>query len=184
MAHLKTCLLLLASLLPLFSVAADGDVKALRGKPSTEQIVDALKPTPDDNAKPRTRGLSLGGSQASAADTGWARALDLEVKFQFNSDQLSADGAEVVERLAAALQAKELAKVKKVVLEGHADATGDPDYNMALSLRRAQAVRDVLASKPELHIEFKAVGKGISEPADPANPTAPINRRVRVVVGG
>lgn len=184
MAPLKTSLIVLATLLPMLSVAADGDVKALRGKPSTEQIVDALKPTGDEGGKPKTRGLSLGGNQASAADTGWARSLDLEVKFQFNSDQLSADGAEVVERLAAALQAKELAKVKKVVLEGHADATGDPDYNMALSLRRAQTVRDVLASKPGLRVELKAVGKGISEPADPAHPTDPINRRVRVVVGG
>ena len=182
----RTCLILIAALLPAAALAADGAVKALRGKPSTEQIVDALKPDADEaTSRPKTRGLSLGGSQAStAADTGFARALDLEVKFQFNSDQLSADGTEVVERLAAALQAKELARVRTVTLEGHADATGDPGYNMALSLRRAQAVREVLAAKPGLRIEFKAVGKGISEPADPANPTDPINRRVRVIVGG
>jgi outer membrane protein OmpA-like peptidoglycan-associated protein len=186
MVNLKCSVALLACLLPFAANCQESGVKSLRGKPSTEQIIEALNPGAEAAGKPtRTRGLSLGGSgQAVAPVAGWTRTLDLEIKFQFNSDQLTGDGAEVVERLGNALQAKELAKVRTVTLEGHADATGDADYNVALSLRRAQAVRNALAGKPGLPTDFKTIGKGSSDPADPAHPTDPVNRRVRVIVGG
>ena len=186
MSNLKCGIVVLACLLPFAANCQEAGVKSLRGKPSTEQIIEALNPGSEGAGKPaKTRGLSLGGStQAAAPVAGWTRALDLEVKFQFNSDQLTGDGAEVVERLGTALQAKELSKVRTVTLEGHADASGDADYNVALSLRRAQAVRNVLAGKAGAPVEFKAIGKGANEPADPAHPTDPVNRRVRVIVGG
>ncbi len=168
------------------AAAQDQPVKSLRGKPSKEQIIDALSPGQTGaGSTAKTRGLSLGGGDAAKPAAPWTRALDLEVKFQFNSDQLAGDGLDVVERLGAALQSKSLAAIKSVTLEGHADATGDAAYNMALSLRRAQSVKSFLAGQEGLpRVEFKAVGKGVTEPVDPDHPTDPINRRVRVIVSG
>jgi outer membrane protein OmpA-like peptidoglycan-associated protein len=165
-------------------VAQDQEIKSLRGKPSKEQIIEAL--TPANSSRAQTRGLSLGnGDGGKLAATPWTRTLDLEVKFQFNSDQLSSDGLEVVDRLGAALQSPALASIKAVTLEGHADATGEAAYNMALSLRRAQSVKASLAGKEGIpRVDIKVVGKGITEPVDPAHPTDPINRRVRVIVSG
>jgi outer membrane protein OmpA-like peptidoglycan-associated protein len=169
------------------STAQDKEVKSLRGKPSKEQIIEALSPGSEGAARgAKTRGLSLGNSNAAGpASAPWTRALDLEVKFQFNSDQLAGDGLEVVERLGSALQSKSLAGVKAVTLEGHADATGDAAYNMALSLRRAESVKSFLAGRDGVpRVDIKAVGKGVTEPVDPAHPTDPVNRRVRVIVSG
>lgn len=181
--------------LSLAASAFADDVKSLRGKPSSSQILEALGP----RATPaiRTRGLSLGNSEAAkpeapapqqkaaAAARSEPRALDLDIKFEFNSGELSQDGKDVLDQLAEALKSDELAGAKAIVLEGHADAKGNPGYNKVLSLRRAQSARTYLASKHGIPSKkVKAVGKGSSEPVDPSNPEDEINRRVRVIIEG
>ena len=168
------------------------DVKSLRGKPSSSQILEALGP----RATPaiRTRGLSLGNSEAAKSEApapqqkvarSEPRALDLDIRFEFNSGELSQDGKDVLDQLAEALKSDELAGAKAIVLEGHADAKGNPGYNKVLSLRRAQSARTYLASKHGIPSKkVKAVGKGSSEPVDPSNPEDEINRRVRVIIDG
>lgn len=187
--------------LGVFTVAASAfaqEVKSLRGKPSRDQILEALTP----NAAPanpsfRTRGLSVGNpdaaksapaatqpaAQAAADAPSQARALDLEIKFEFNSDQLTGDGKDVLDQLGEALKSDALAGAKSIVLEGHADAKGNPAYNRVLSLKRAQSAKNFIASKHGIpEGKLKAVGKGSSEPIDPKNPEDAVNRRVRVIV--
>lgn len=190
------------------------EVKSLRGKPSSDMILEALSPSasPDAPAAPaaptvRRRGLSLGNSEAAEAPAPAAepapqaapavasaapvrqqvasqpRALDLDIKFQFNSDQLTNDGKDVLDQLAAALKSAKLANARSVILEGHADAKGSATYNQALSLKRAQSAKNYLSDRHGIPVEkLRAVGKGSSEPADPNNPEDEINRRVRVIV--
>lgn len=192
-----------------FSTGATAqDVKALRGKPSSDMILEALSPAAEPDApaaaaKPvaRRRGLSLGNDEPAAetASTPVAkaavasiaapqqkavpRALDLDIQFQFNSDQLTNDGKDVLDQLGAALKSDKLAGAKAVVLEGHADAKGSASYNQSLSYKRAQAARNYLSGRHGIPSEkLKAVGKGSSEPADPNNPEDEVNRRVRVIV--
>ena len=169
-------------------------VKSLPGKPSRDQILEALTP----NSAPatpsfRTRGLSVGNpdaaksapaaTQAAADAPSQARALDLDIKFEFNSDQLSGDGKDVLDQLGEALKSDALAGAKSIVLEGHADAKGSPGYNRVLSLKRAQSAKNFIASKHGIpEGKLKAVGKGSSEPIDPNNPEDAVNRRVRVIV--
>jgi OmpA-OmpF porin, OOP family len=178
----------------LASSAFAQEVKSLRGKPSRDQILEALTP----NAAPanpsfRTRGLSVGNpdaaksaptaAQAAADAPSQSRALDLEIKFEFNSDQLTGDGKEVLDQLGEALKSDALAGAKSIVLEGHADAKGNPAYNRVLSLKRAQSAKNFIASKHGIPGgKLKAVGKGSSEPIDPNNPEDAVNRRVRVIV--
>ncbi len=174
------------------------EVKSLRGKPSSDQILEALRPSTVRLAPAlRTRGLSLGNSDAAKADAPAAapqqvaaaetetRALDLDIKFEFNSGQLNQDGKDVLDQLGEALKSDTLASAKSIVLEGHADAKGNPFYNKVLSLKRAQSAKNYLASKHGIPSrKLKAVGKGTSEPADPNNPEDEINRRVRVIIDG
>lgn len=69
-----------------------------------------------------------------------------------------------------------------VIIEGHADPRGGEEYNLELSRRRADAVRDYLVAQlgndPK---QFEVVGYGQSRLMDPANPAAKVNRRVEFV---
>jgi OOP family OmpA-OmpF porin len=173
-----------------FPVWAD-DIGMLRGKPSKDQIIQALSGHDrNDEASPRirTRGLAIGNAAATqeaaapAAPAG-PRALDLEIQFDYNSHKLTQDGADVLDQLGAALQSEELRSAKRIVLEGHTDAKGSVTYNRLLSLRRAQSVKQYLASNHRIPIsKLKSVGKGSTELADPSNPEDGINRRVRVIL--
>ncbi|CAN5464465.1 hypothetical protein BH11PSE11_BH11PSE11_04020 [soil metagenome] len=183
------------------------EVKSLRGKPTSSQILEALSSSSSESAPKsgiRTRGLSLGNSDAAksesaspaasapsaparkqAAAAPETRALDLDIKFEFNSGRLNQDGKDVLDQLAEALKSETLANTQSIVLEGHADAKGSAGYNKVLSLQRAQSARAYLASKHGIPGgKVKAVGKGSSEPVDAANPEDEVNRRVRVIISG
>jgi outer membrane protein OmpA-like peptidoglycan-associated protein len=75
-------------------------------------------------------------------------------------------------------------------VEGHTDSVGSPSYNLSLSQRRAQAVRDALARLlPDRPTEFSVRGFGAAKPvAANKNPDGSDNpkgrtknRRVTVV---
>ena len=78
-----------------------------------------------------------------------------ELYFGLNST--AASNKAVVDRVA-----KQLAKNPgmSIVVEGYADPSGDPTYNMALSQRRAEAVRDqlVAAGVDSSRIDVQAFG--------------------------
>jgi outer membrane protein OmpA-like peptidoglycan-associated protein len=71
-----------------------------------------------------------------------------------------------------------------IVVEGHTDSQGGQDFNLELSTKRAQAVRDYLASHGVAPDRIRSEGLGFSRPiAD--NKTAEgraNNRRVEIVV--
>jgi OmpA-OmpF porin, OOP family len=70
---------------------------------------------------------------------------------------------------------------KAVRIEGHTDASGAPAANVALSQRRAEAVRDYLVDQGADAAMLTAVGLGASELRDPKNPLSPENRRIEIV---
>jgi len=71
-------------------------------------------------------------------------------------------------------------------IEGHTDSVGSDDYNLKLSQRRADAVRDYLTSNGTNPANVQAVGLGKDGPVA-SNDTATgrqQNRRVEMVVSG
>ncbi|MDB4973790.1 MAG: outer membrane protein [Myxococcaceae bacterium] len=72
----------------------------------------------------------------------------------------------------------------RIVVEGHTDAQGSQTFNLDLSTRRAQAVRDYLASHGVAPDRITAQGLGFSRPiADNKTPEGRANnRRVEIVV--
>jgi outer membrane protein OmpA-like peptidoglycan-associated protein len=73
-----------------------------------------------------------------------------------------------------------------ITVEGFSDPAGTPRYNLALSQRRADAVRDYLASKGMAFGQLKSVGMGESRLIRPGAERdmagAEMNRRVVFVV--
>jgi outer membrane protein OmpA-like peptidoglycan-associated protein len=68
-----------------------------------------------------------------------SKSVELLIQFQFDSAELSSQGKTDVEQLAIALNSQSL-KNSNFLIEGHTDQIGSSDYNMDLSLKRAQAV--------------------------------------------
>lgn len=73
---------------------------------------------------------------------------------------------------------------KRIRIEGHTDSSGGAAINQALSLRRAQAVRDALVAKGVDASRIEVAGVGSAQPVAP-NSTAEgraRNRRVEVIL--
>jgi outer membrane protein OmpA-like peptidoglycan-associated protein len=87
-----------------------------------------------------------------------------------------------LEKVAKALQ--DSGPNTQIVVEGHTDSRGSPDYNLELSAQRAQQVRDFLVSRGIEPDRIRAQGLGLTRPVA-TNTTAEgraNNRRVEIVV--
>lgn len=116
---------------------------------------------------------------AAPAPTGTpAPAGPYTVYFAFDSANLSAEALRIV-RAAADAARNEKAPIAVV---GHADAAGPSDYNMRLSLRRAQAVRDALIADGIPASRITASGQGESDLAVPTADGVREQRNRRVVI--
>ncbi len=106
--------------------------------------------------------------------------IDLRVQFTFGSAELMPKGKRQLDELAMALNDRALATAR-FQLAGHTDAVGTQQANLRLSLARADAVKDYLASAHGLApSRLTTLGYGASRPVDKANPGAAVNRRVEV----
>jgi hypothetical protein len=74
----------------------------------------------------------------------------------------------------------------RVTATGHTDTSGSPEYNMALSLRRANAVKNELVRQGVPATAIAVVGKGetslLVQTGDGVR--EPQNRRVEIVIAG
>jgi OOP family OmpA-OmpF porin len=69
---------------------------------------------------------------------------------------------------------------RQVRVIGHADASGTAEANQALSVRRAEAVKEYLVSKGADPGMLVVVGVGSRDLKNASNPTAAENRRVEI----
>ncbi len=108
--------------------------------------------------------------------------LVLSVFFAFDGAELTAASRRAIDALAPQLRAH-LAEGGEVLIEGHADATGAPAYNLALSERRARAVAHYLREAwgiPLRRLQLRAWGEG--DLRRPELPHHAENRRVEIVL--
>jgi OOP family OmpA-OmpF porin len=69
----------------------------------------------------------------------------------------------------------------KFLIVGHTPSTGRRDYNLTLSQRRADAIRDILVSTFKVSPKrLQAIGLGEEQLLDAAHPAAPTNQRIQV----
>jgi len=147
----------------------------------------APPPPPPPPAAPRdTDGDGVVDPSDKCADTprgdrvdsvGCSCDVTRQLTFKTDSAELSDADKETLDEMAANLTRLNFVSG---VIEGHTDSTGAEDYNQRLSVRRAQAAADYLASKGISSDRLEIVGRGESEPVGD-NATAEgraMNRRV------
>jgi len=106
-------------------------------------------------------------------------ALSLQIQFDFASDQIAGVSREVVDRLAQALSSGDMQGFKFAVV-GHTDGVGTAAYNMALSQRRAAAIKRYLVQHGVPAARISTEGRGMTELLHPDAPNAADNRRVEI----
>jgi outer membrane protein OmpA-like peptidoglycan-associated protein len=173
-------------------------------KVSTDQILSALQPKPltrglsagpqiDPAVKAReigfvqtlrnrkTRSLSMGEREEMAEIASTKPKIDLDIQFDYNSAEISANSLPAVQSLGQALSNANL-RGSTFIVAGHTDAIGGEAFNQGLSERRADSIKKYLVDKFGIAgSDLVTVGYGKDKPKDPNAPMDPINRRVQVV---
>jgi outer membrane protein OmpA-like peptidoglycan-associated protein len=107
--------------------------------------------------------------------------IDLEVNFDYNSDNIGTKAMPQVTALGEALSSSDL-KGGTFILAGHTDAKGSETYNQGLSERRAEAVRRFLSEKYGVEVSnLVTVGYGKTQLKKAADPFGSENRRVQII---
>jgi outer membrane protein OmpA-like peptidoglycan-associated protein len=181
------------------SVTGDGDALAVEGDVPTLAVRDSL------NAFVRTSGLTVESSlpivrptepksegvgpdlfgedspAESLQEQASAILADSNISFRPDSATITPEGLVVVERLAELLKSNPAAKV---AVSGHTDSNGSPERNLALSVARADAVRDELVALGVESSRITTQGEGDTKPLVPNDTPANrrINRRIEVQI--
>ena len=100
-----------------------------------------------------------------------------DILFELNSAQLTPDSERTLDKIAKSLKAQ---KDFNIEIDGNTDSTGSASYNMSLSQRRAESVRQYLIDQGVSASRLSAKGYGESNPVA-SNKTVSgraMNRRV------
>ncbi|MGC4079629.1 MAG: OmpA family protein [Rubrivivax sp.] len=181
------------------AIATGAFAQAAPETPDTRSMIEALKPMTTRSLRnlvvrpaaasapeaapasaptaPQTAAPAPAAEPAAPAE---APSLSLAILFDFGAARIQAASVPTLENLAAAMQAPELA-ASRFRIEGHTDAKGAAAVNLRLSRARADEVRRFLVAHGVAAARLQSVGLGSSQPADPADPLAAANRRVRIV---
>ena len=173
------------------TVSADNILSALKPKPLTRglsvgtpvEIATQAKETSFVNTlrNRKTRSLSIGEREEIAEIATSKPKIDLEIRFDYNSADISKESMPAVQELGKALSNTSL-RGSTFVVAGHTDATGGESYNQDLSERRADTIKKYLTEKYGLNgSDLVTVGYGKTKPKDANAPMDPANRRVQVV---
>jgi outer membrane protein OmpA-like peptidoglycan-associated protein len=107
--------------------------------------------------------------------------FDVEIEFDFDSDRIKPNSFRALGAMADAMHHPVLLDDKFLIV-GHTDAKGSRQYNLELSQRRADAIRNTLITVFRLPPErLAAFGLGEEQLRDPANPESGTNRRVQLI---
>ena len=151
-------------------------MRAAAAERETEQVEADLQAAKTANAR---LALELAAMQATATQRGAVVSLG-DVFFEVDSAELSARGIARAGEIADYIKS---VPTSRILIEGHADATGDAAYNLKLSVDRAETLANVLVAYGVNPDAILFTGAGESEPvASNATPLGrQLNRRVDVV---
>lgn len=123
----------------------------------------------------------LEGAKIERIGEGIKITFDSGILFDVNKSSLRPEAQMNLEKLAVILNKY---PDTEILVEGHTDSDGPEDYNLDLSMRRAQSVSNFMSGKEVMATRFKNMGYGETQPiAD--NSTAAgkqANRRVEIAI--
>lgn len=101
------------------------------------------------------------------------------VYFDFDRANVRADQQSVVDEAAVTIQGD---PAMNVSLEGHTDAAGAEGYNLELSVKRAESVRDALTGRgvDPARLQLKGYGEGVPAAPNDTKVNRQLNRRVEI----
>jgi len=113
-----------------------------------------------------TRGETVSGLFADAYRGYVVKSVPVPVQFQFDSTRFTGKGEQVAAYLLDYLQSEKLPRIQLI---GHTDPKGSDAYNLDLSVRRAEAVKQYLQAGGYAG-QIDVDGRGESEPFQPVDP--------------
>ena len=165
---------------------ADGKTGAVEVTADKRQTV---LDKPYESAAVRTRGVEVEQLDAKEVQERYRTLLSVQPKpadrftlyFMPGGSQLTPESTAELSDILSRATAR---PGGELVIVGHTDRVGTVDSNDALSLRRAQAVRELVIGRGFAAARVDAVGRGEREPVvDTADEVAePKNRRVEIIV--
>ena len=166
------------------AVATTDLVKRLAGLETASDVdVAALRQRALERVKSKADGVALRRPPVAVQLLKLPQIL-VEIKFDSDSPIIRPESYQAVGRIADVLYNPTLLPFTFLIV-GHTDSTGKREYNLTLSQRRADAIREVLVSMFKISPKrILAVGLGEEQLQDAVHPTAAINQQVQVVTVG
>jgi outer membrane protein OmpA-like peptidoglycan-associated protein len=135
----------------------------------------ALAEAPVD--MPRTRSGNTGGIFTTSIRGFEVEEVSLPITFEYDSTEFDAIGAEYAQTLVEHIA---LSQPAVIALGGHTDPVGPDEYNMNLSMKRAEAVKSFLVANGfDGEVEIAGYGESDIPPAPPGiTPGSPEHHRI------
>ena len=129
----------------------------------------------------QTGGMNGGAMSAEEQMRQQYEALRREnvIYFEFDQDEVSGHYAQVLEAHANYLRSNPSVSI---LVEGHADERGTPEYNIALGERRAKAVTSYLQSLGVSGAQLAIVSYGEEKPVDASHTDSAFSKNRRAVL--
>jgi OmpA-OmpF porin, OOP family len=178
---------LTVSMTPMFpayaqeAVTRDDIIKRLSGLEAAPDLnVAALRQRALERAKSKTDAVPLKRPPIATELLELPRFM-VEVRFDPDASTIRPESYQTLGRIADALCHSALLRYGFLIV-GRTDATGKREYNLTLSQKRADSIRDALVNTFKISSKrLQAVGLGEEQLQDAARPTAAINQQVQVV---
>ena len=163
------------------AITAEAMVSQLAGlEASPDMDIVALRQRVLDRVKSKADGPSLKRPPVAAELLGLPH-VNVEVKFNPDSPIIRPESYQTLGRIADALYDPTMSSYGFLIV-GHTESTGKREYNLTLSQRRADSVRDVLVTTFKVSAKrIQAVGLGEEQLLDATHPTAAVNQQVQVM---
>lgn len=175
--QMKKLLQSLAIALPMLTLAAC----------SSTSDADGTSGTGNEDGSYQSGGMQNGGMQNGGSMSAEEQmrqqyeALRREnvIYFEFDQDEVSGHYAQVLEAHANYLRSNSSVSI---LVEGHADERGTPEYNIALGERRAKAVTSYLQSLGVSGAQLAIVSYGEEKPVDASHTDSAFSKNRRAVL--
>ena len=164
------------------AITDDRNRRPIDGGLTVAPPIDAVASSDTTPVRPTEGGIP----QANGDFTGWTENPD-EFKNQtvyFDYDKANVKPSEVEKLKEVARRMKSSFQGKALRIEGHCDERGTEEYNRTLGDKRAQAIRELLASEGVDPTMMPTITLGEDKPADPGHNEAAYskNRRGELVL--